>query len=121
LEDAKRVYNGVTSDRDVPVTKAADYIADTTGTRTYPWRLMGIAAHDADLLANPLVYLLAKPSRIADTSWIRPRKVAWDWWNALNVYGVDFKSGVNTDTYTYFIDFAAAHGIPYVVLDEGWY
>jgi alpha-glucosidase len=67
------------------------------------------------------VWLLAKPSQVADTSWIKPGKVAWDWWNANNVYGVDFKSGVNTETYKYFIDFAARYGIEYVVLDEGWY
>ena len=108
-------------DRDLRVTRTADYIAVTKGTRTYPWRLFGIAARDGDLIGNPLVYLLARPSQVADTSWIRPGKVAWDWWNANNVYGVDFKSGVNTETYKYFIDFAAKQGIEYVILDEGWY
>jgi alpha-glucosidase len=108
-------------DRDFKVTEAADYIAVTKGTRTYPWRLLGIAERDGDLLTNQLVYLLQSPSRIQDTSWIRPGKVAWDWWNANNVYGVDFKSGVNTETYKYYLDFASKHGIEYVVLDEGWY
>jgi alpha-glucosidase len=108
-------------DRDFKVTEAADYIAVTKGTRTFPWRLMGIAEKDGDLIANPLVWLLAKPSQVADTSWIKPGKVAWDWWNANNVYGVDFKSGVNTETYKYYIDFAAKYGLEYVVLDEGWY
>jgi alpha-glucosidase len=111
----------LTRDRDFKVTEAADYIAVTKGTRTYPWRLLGIAERDGDLLTNSLVYLLASPSRVQDTSWIRPGKVAWDWWNANNVYGVDFKSGVNTETYKYFIDFASKYGIEYVVLDEGWY
>jgi alpha-glucosidase len=108
-------------DRDYRVTQAADYIAVTRGTRTYPWRLLGIAERDGDLITNPLVWLLAKPSQIQDTSWIKPGKVAWDWWNANNVYGVDFTSGVNTQTYKYYIDFAAKHGIQYVILDEGWY
>ena len=108
-------------DRDFKVTEAADYIAFTKGTRTFPWRLMGIAEKDGDLIANPLVWLLAKPSQVADTSWIKPGKVAWDWWNANNVYGVDFKSGVNTETYKYYIDFAAKYGLEYIVLDEGWY
>jgi len=108
-------------DRDVKVTRGADYIAITRGARTYPWRLIAIADQDADLLTNSLVYLLSKPSQVADTSWIRPGKVAWDWWNASNVYGVDFKSGVNTATYKYTIDFAARYGIEYVILDEGWY
>ncbi|HEY4906672.1 MAG TPA: glycoside hydrolase family 97 protein [Candidatus Acidoferrum sp.] len=105
----------------VPVTEAADYIAVTKGTRTYPWRVLGIVDQDKDLLTNSIVYLLESPSKIADTSWIKPGKVAWDWWNALNLYGVDFKAGVNTDTYKYFIDFAAKYQIPYIILDEGWY
>jgi alpha-glucosidase len=108
-------------DRDYRVTEAADYIAVTKGTRTYPWRLLGIAEKDGDLITNPLVWLLAKPSQVADTSWIKPGKVAWDWWNDLNLYGVDFKSGVNTQTYKYYIDFAAKYGLQYIILDEGWY
>ena len=109
------------NDRDFRVTKAADYIAVTRGTRTYPWRIVGIASKDADLITNQLVYLLAKPSQVLDTSWIKPGKVAWDWYNANNIYGVDFKSGINTQTYKYYIDFASQYGIEYVVLDEGWY
>jgi alpha-glucosidase len=108
-------------DRDLKVTERADYIAVTKGTRTYPWRIVGIAEKDGDLITNAMVYLLAKPSQVADTSWIKPGKVAWDWWNALNVYGVGFKSGVNTQTYKYYVDFASKYGIEYIVLDEGWY
>src|SRR5262249_28056464 len=108
-------------DRDLRVTRAADYIAVTTGTRTFPWRVLGIAQKDTDLLTNQIVYLLAKPSQVQDTSWIRPGKVAWDWWNANNVYGVDFKAGINTATYKYYIDFAAKYGLPYIILDAGWY
>jgi alpha-glucosidase len=111
----------LTRDRDYKVTQPADYIARTLGNRTYPWRLMGIAEHDGDLLTNQLVYLLAKPSQVQDTSWIKPGKVAWDWWNANNIYGVDFKAGINTQTYKYYIDFAAKYGIEYIILDEGWY
>lgn len=109
------------SDRDLEVTEKADYIAVTKGARTYPWRILGIAEKDADLITNQLVYLLAKPSQIQDTSWIKPGKVAWDWYNANNIYGVDFKSGINTQTYKYYIDFASRYGIDYVILDEGWY
>jgi alpha-glucosidase len=108
-------------DRDFKVVESADYIAVTRGTRTYPWRVIGIAEKDGDLLTNQIVWLLQKPSQVQDTSWIKPGKVAWDWWNANNVYDVDFKSGVNTQTYKYYIDFAAKYGIPYIVLDEGWY
>jgi alpha-glucosidase len=108
-------------DRDFRVTESADYIAVTAGTRTFPWRLMGVAEKDGDLLTNQLVWLLEKPSQVADTSWIKPGKVAWDWWNANNIYGVDFKSGINTATYRYYIDFAAKYGLQYIILDEGWY
>jgi len=108
-------------DSDVRVVEAADYIAVTKGTRTFPWRIVGIAEKDGDLLTNQLTWLLAKPSQVQDTSWIKAGKVAWDWWNDWNVYGVDFKAGVNTPTYKYYIDFAAKYGIPYILLDAGWY
>jgi alpha-glucosidase len=108
-------------DRDFRVAEGADYIAATSGKRTFPWRVIGIAERDGDLLTNQLVWLLEKPSQVQDTSWIKPGKVAWDWWNYNNVYGVDFKAGVNTQTYKYYIDFAAKYGIPYIILDEGWY
>jgi alpha-glucosidase len=111
----------LTRDRDYRVVESADYIAVTAGTRTFPWRVIGIADRDGDLLTNQIIYLLEKPSQVADTSWIKPGKVAWDWWNDNNVYGVDFKAGVNTATYKYYIDFAAKYGIPYIILDEGWY
>jgi alpha-glucosidase len=111
----------LTRDRDYRVVESADYIAVTAGTRTFPWRVIGIADRDGDLLTNQIVYLLEKPSQVQDTSWIKPGKVAWDWWNFNNVYGVDFKAGVNTETYKYYIDFAAKYGIPYIILDEGWY
>lgn len=108
-------------DRDFRVVEAADYIAVTAGTRAYPWRVIGVAEHDGDLITNQLVWLLEEPSRVQDTSWIKPGKVAWDWWNDNNIYGVDFKSGINTQTYKYYIDFASKYGIPYIILDEGWY
>jgi alpha-glucosidase len=114
----KEVLEG---DRNFRVTETADYIAVTRGTRTYPWRLLGIAEKDGDLITNQLVWLLAKPSQVEDTSWIKPGKVAWDWWNALNLSNVDFKTGVNTQTYKYYIDFAAKNGLQYIILDEGWY
>ncbi|HSG82733.1 MAG TPA: glycoside hydrolase family 97 protein [Gemmatimonadota bacterium] len=107
-------------DRTVQVTRRAEYIARTSGTRTFPWRVFVVAEDDGDLIESTMVYRLAPPLRIEDPSWIRPGKVAWDWWNALNIYGVDFQAGLNTETYLYFIDFAADAGIEYVILDEGW-
>lgn len=108
-------------DRDFRVVEAADYIAVTSGTRTFPWRVVGVAEKDGDLITNPIVWLLESPSQVQDTSWIKPGKVSWDWWNANNVYGVDFKAGINTETYKYYIDFAAKYGLQYIILDEGWY
>ena len=110
-----------TSDRDYKPVETADYIAITAGTRTFPWRVIGIAEHDGDLLTNEIVYLLERPSQFADTSWIKPGKVAWDWWNDWNIDGVDFPAGINTKTYEYYVDFAAKYGIPYIILDDGWY
>jgi alpha-glucosidase len=109
------------NDRDFAVTSTKGYIADTKGTRTYPWRVFIIEDSDASLLGNDLVYRLGKPSDLKDTEWIKPGLVAWDWWNANNVYGVDFRAGINNDTYKYYIDFAAANGLEYIILDEGWY
>ncbi|MGB9906657.1 MAG: glycoside hydrolase family 97 protein, partial [Candidatus Saccharicenans sp.] len=108
------------SDRELEVVKGADYIAETRGNRHYPWRLIVVAEKDADLIATDIVYRLSPPLEIKDTSWIKPGKVAWDWWNANNIYGVDFKAGINTDTYRYYIDFASRYGIEYIILDEGW-
>ncbi len=110
-----------TSDRDYKPVETADYIASTAGTRTFPWRVIGIAEHDGDLLTNQIVYLLQRPAQFQDTSWIKPGKVAWDWWNDWNIDGVDFRAGINTKTYEYYVDFAAKYGIPYIILDDGWY
>ena len=109
------------NDRDVPVTRSAAYIAKIAGRRPLPWRIVMIADEDRQLLENSLPYLLAPSSKLADVSWIKPGKVSWDWWNANNVRGVSFRSGVNTATYKYYIDFAAKYGLAYIVLDEGWY
>lgn len=96
------------------------YIAHCEGARNFPWRIMAVSTQDVQLADNDLVYKLASPSRVPDVSWVKPGKVAWDWWNDWNIYGVDFKAGINNDTYKYYIDFAAAHHIDYVILDEGW-
>lgn len=108
-----------TSDRDLRVVRTENYIARTKGNRTFPWRVIMIEASDKGLLDNQLVYLLSRETE-EDFSWVRPGKVAWDWWNALNLYNVDFRSGINTDTYKYYIDFASQYGLEYIILDEGW-
>lgn len=108
-------------DRNLFVTSTEDFIAKTTGTRLFPWRVFVISGNDAGLVESDLVYKLAAPCRITDTKWIKPGQVAWDWWNANNIYGVNFRAGINNDTYKYYIDFASRNGIEYIILDEGWY
>ncbi len=108
-------------DRNERVVSTTDFIAETEGTRSFPWRVFLISPDDAGLVESNLTYLLSDTSRIGDASWVRPGKVAWDWWNANNIYGVDFRAGLNNDTYKYYIDFASENGIEYVILDEGWY
>ena len=103
------------------VDSTAPYIASSTGQRSYPWRVFAITEKDNEMPTNNLVYALASPNKIGDTSWIKPGKCAWEWWNDWNIKGVDFKAGINYETYKYYIDFAAAHKLEYIVLDEGWY
>lgn len=102
------------------VKERENYIAKTKGTRSFPWRVFVVSENDGQLLDCDMVYRLASPSRLSDISWIKPGKVAWDWWNDWNLYGVDFRAGINNETYKYYIDFASDNGIEYVILDEGW-
>ncbi len=109
-------------DRRVKIEEEADCIATVEGTRAYPWRYMVVATEDAMLVESTMGLRLSGGSHVADTSWIKPGQVSWEWWNGASVYGpdVNFTSGFNLDTYKYFIDFAAHYGIPYILLDEGW-
>lgn len=104
------------------VTETESYIAKGQGQRTFPWRILAITHDDREMPVNTLAYQLASPSRISgDISWIKPGKVAWDWWNNWGISGVDFKAGINQQTYKHYIDFAAKHKLEYIILDEGWY
>lgn len=107
-------------DRNQTIIEEADFIASVSGKREYPWRVFIISDDDRTFVESNLTFQLSKPQAIENTEWIKPGKVAWDWYNANNIYGVDFVSGLNTATYKYYIDFAAANGIEYVILDEGW-
>lgn len=108
-------------DRDEIVTEREAYLVKTKGTRTFPWRAVVLAEQDETLLNTDIVFRLASENTFTETDWIKPGLVAWDWWNANNIYGVPFRAGVNTETYKHYIDFAAEHHIPYIILDEGWY
>lgn len=102
------------------IVATEDYIAKTSGTRDFPWRVFAIGEQDVDLLKNQLVYLLASECRIEDTSWIKPGWVTFDWWARRGLYGVDFKAGINNETAKYMIDFASDFGIRYFLFDDGW-
>ncbi|GAA4318782.1 glycoside hydrolase family 97 protein [Mucilaginibacter gynuensis] len=111
---------GPDGDRSVKLVKEASYIAKTNGTRSFPWRFLVITDKDKQLVETEMVYNLSTPNQLKDTQWIKPGQVTWEWWHNAYVYGVDFKSGYNQDTYKYYIDFASKNGIPYILMDEGW-
>ncbi len=111
---------GSSGDRNLVITEEFPYIAKTKGTRSLPWRVFIASARDKDLIEQDLVYLLSRPSELKNIDWVKPGKIAWDWYNANNLYDVNFKAGLNTETYKYYIDFAADYGLEYVILDEGW-
>jgi alpha-glucosidase len=103
------------------VESRESYIAKAEGKTNFPWRIIIVSQDDKDLTNSDMVYRLASPNpENTDFSWIKPGKVAWDWWNDWNLYNVDFKAGINNETYKYYIDFASKEGIEYVILDEGW-
>ena len=115
----KHEYQGDHNNLQMIVDEWENYIAKTAGAHTFPWKMMLVAEHDADLLTTEVPRLLAD-APVVNADWVKPGKVAWDWWNDWNLKGVDFATGVNNRTYQYYIDFAAKHGIEYVILDEGW-
>ena len=117
----KEVKQGGHNNLQMEVQKREPYIAECDGPREFPWRIVAVSENDVQMADNDMVYRLAKPADPeADWSWVKPGKVAWDWWNDWNIDGVDFRSGINNETYKYYIDFASANGIEYVILDEGW-
>ena len=115
----RRVEQGGHNNLQLLVKEREDYIAEMDKTKLFPWRIMMVGTA-TEIAMNNMSYLLAEPSRVEDISWIKPGKVAWDWWNNWNISGVPFEAGVNNDTYKHYIDFASRYGIEYVILDEGW-
>ena len=117
----KEVRQGGHNNLQLEVQNRHPYIARCIGNDKFPWRLVAVSEDDIQMADNDMVYRLARPADPASNwSWVKPGKVAWDWWNDWNIKGVDFKSGINNDTYKYYIDFASENGIEYVILDEGW-
>lgn len=100
-----------------------DYLARTAGNNQYPWRVVIVTDDDRELLTNEMIYLLAKPNQLADTSWIRPGKATWEWWHCAILENAPFESGhkkLSTRLYKYYIDFAAENKLEYLLIDAGW-
>lgn len=105
----------------IKVKSREEYLAKTNGTRSFPWRAFVMGDTPSDLVSSDIVYALAEPCRIKDVSWIKPGQVSWDWWNARRITDVPgLKTGCNYETYKAYVDFAAANGISYIIMDEGW-
>ena len=111
VQGGHNMLQGLVQSREPFIARDAD---------VFPWRAILVVDEDKELAQSDFVYRLAAPAKPGDWSWVKPGKVAWDWWNDWNLYGVDFRAGINNDTYKYYIDFAASKGIEYVILDEGW-
>ena len=101
------------------VTEREQFLVRCNLKRNFPWRVMGIFDDDSSILNSELIYILSDKTD-EDYSWVKPGQVLWDWWNHNNIYGVDFRAGINTETYLYMIDFASQNDIPYILIDDGW-
>lgn len=112
-----------------PLTRF-DYIARTSGSRTFPWRVFAVSENDKNLLNNELVYLLAEPNRLENTDWIFPGKTTWEWWHKAmltpdgkadpaNGIPANGNANLGVQLYRYYVDFAAANNLQYLTIDAG--
>ena len=119
----EQIPNGsINYDKIKAVTKYADYIAITKGNRNFPWRVVAVTENPVTIPASDLILKLASPSVIkGDLSWIKPGQITDEWLVNTNLFNVPFKTGKNTVSYKYYIDFAKEFGLEYIMVDEGWY
>jgi len=103
-----------------PSLNDAGLVVRASAPMRSPWRVIMIGEEPGRLLESNLIVNLNPRSEIADTSWIKPGKAAWDWWSGTYAEGVDFKPGMNTATMEHYIDFASQAGLPYMLIDAGW-
>ena len=113
---ATELSEGGARKRKIAVKGEEDFIAKASAPRLLPWRVFALADTPSKLCETDIVYALARPAD-GDFSWVRPGKVAWDWWNDFDNKG---GAGCSTGGYVRFIDFAAKNGVEYVIFDEGW-
>jgi alpha-glucosidase len=121
LEGGNDSRNPVVTTRLAPLPSDSDVCVRGAAPLTTPWRVVMVAESPGALAESTLLWDLAPPSRIPDTSWIRGGKVAWDWWSGPHIPGADFEVGMNDRTFRHLVDFAAEFGLEYVLVDAGWY
>lgn len=85
-----------------------------------PWRVLMLGDSPGALIESNLITNLNPPTPIVDTSWIKPGKSAWDWWSGSLAPDVP-DAGMNNATMRRYIDHAAAMGLDYMLIDDGWY
>ncbi len=118
--DLKNMVPGDKATENFKTLFRKNYIARIGGRQEMPWRAIIVSENDAQLANCDLAQKLSRPVAKGDWSWVKPGKVAWEWWSAANITGVDFVSGINTNTYKYYVDFAAKYNLEYIILDGGW-
>ena len=103
-----------------PLPKS-DICVKASATHVSPWRVVMIGATPGDLIESNIILNLNEPLAIDDPSWIKPGRVAWDWWSGQVVDDPAVQSGMNDATMKHYIDFAAEAGLEYMLIDAGWY
>ena len=86
------------------------------------WRTIQVGDKAVDLINSSLILNLNEPSKIADTSWIKPQKYIGVWWGlhlGTHTWTMGPRHGATTENALRHIDFAAANNIQ-GVLFEGW-
>lgn len=121
-EAALRQYAGMALMRPAGANAGAALVSQLTprpdGTKVVrplplktPWRVVLVGARPGALLESQTLYVLNEPSVIADTSWIRPGKISFHWWNGDVYDGQPGAPILSVDMAKRYIDFCASHGI----------
>ncbi|MBZ5516042.1 MAG: glycoside hydrolase family 97 protein [Acidobacteriia bacterium] len=105
-----------------PLPDRSDEAVVGATPKATPWRVILLGSEPGALIENAdLILSLNPPCALADTSWIKPGKAAWDWWSGSFARNVNFQPGMNTATMLHYVDFAARSHFAYMLVDAGWY
>ena len=118
--------NGQLTSRLSPRLDVPEYSVLLEGEGKTPWRVFILGDEVADLMESTVLTSLCEPCKIKDTSWLKPGKTTFPWWNDTVVPDdFPFQAGNNFQTNKYYIDFAADHGLEYHSVygyaDMPWY